>query len=104
MANKKVKKKSNKQRGKGINPAWPQLAGNRRRRLKKANMLKKVPRALRSNSKANKYTKVPKRESFNKLYITRTVYKDPPVGVVNKEKPIQDRPSQLQPQQLQWDR
>ena len=104
MANKKVKKKSNKQRGKGTNLAWPHLAGNRRRRLRKANMLKKVPRVLRSNSKVNKYTKVPKRESFNKLYITRTVYKDPPTGIVNKEKPIQDRPSQLKPQQLAWDR
>ena len=104
MGNKKNRKKSNKQRGKGTNFAWPQLAGNRRKRLKKANMLKKVPRALRSNSKVNKHTKVPKRESFNKLYITRTVYRDPPDGIVNKEKPIQDRTSQLKPQQLQWER
>ena len=98
MAKKRVKK----QKGKGRSPLpWPQLAGNARARRKKNSALKKVPRGLKSKSK---HTKAPgDREAFKKVYIKRRVYQQPPVGVVNTEKTVQEKPSQMKPQQIAWE-
>lgn len=99
MARKRKKVAIKQQKGKGPLP-WPHLAGNARARRRKANALKKVPRGLKSKSQ-NKYIKVPEREAFKKIYVTRRVSQRPPVGVINTEKTFQE--SQKKPQQVAWD-
>ena len=98
------------QYGGGQSLSMPNLAGNFHFRRKKANKRNKKRRGKRGHgmkkakSKRKYHTQIPLNEGFisKNLRNRPTKRPKPTDGIVNDLPPVQQRPSQLRPQQLSW--
>lgn len=98
------------QYGGGQTLSMPNLAGNFHFKRKKANKRNKKKRVKRGHgvkkgkSKTKHHTQIPIKEGFISKHLRNRPTKraKPTDGIVNDLPPVQQRPSQLRPQQLSW--